>query len=559
MANAEYQDFSDGSRRKVALVIGNSNYALERSLPNTINDAKQMTIALRRLGFHIHDDEPKLDLTYREFSMTLMSFVCSIDQNDLVLFYFSGHGTQQENENYLIPVDDFKEENKERVKLDGTDLKRYAINAQQFLNNIDDRNPFAILFFLDCCRTYHLKQERSPKSLKSCSPDQLHGLKSMSPKIGSLIAFACAPGTTADDGNNREKNGLFTKHLLKHLSTTKEDVIGILMNVTDGVIQESNSQQIPHVTFVLTKKIFLCNENQRIRFNRWTQDGVTIAGGNGRGEALNQLNRPHGICIDKNNNTLVADWGNDRIMKWKPNGKQGEICIDRIGNLADQLTWPRDVIVDEQNCSLIIGDWGNRRVIQWWNHDLYEVLVDDISCSRLTMDKYGFLYISDWEKHEVRRWKIGERQGNLVAGGHGQGNRLNQLDCPTFIFVDDEQSVYVSDRDNHRVMKWRKGAREGTVIAGGKSGGSHLSQLSSPQGIFVDKFGQTYVADTGNHRIMRWREGTQQGEIIVGGKGIGNRSNQLNSPIDLSFDDGGNLYVADLGNDRVQKFSLIYN
>ena len=87
------------------------------------------------------------------------------------------------------------------------------------------------------------------------------------------------------------------------------------------------------------------------------------------------------------------------------------------------------------------------------------------------MDNNGYLYVSDIDKHEVRRWKIGEMNGTLVAGGNGQGNRLDQLDDPRFIFVDQDETVYISDNCNHRVIKWLKGAKEGIVVAGSHSQG----------------------------------------------------------------------------------------
>jgi hypothetical protein len=93
------------------------------------------------------------------------------------------------------------------------------------------------------------------------------------------------------------------------------------------------------------------------------------------------------------------------------------------------------------------------------------------------MDKDGYLYVSNGNKHEVRRWKIGDKNGTVVAGGNGQGPRLDQLNDPGYIFVDENHSVYVSDWGNHRVMKWPKGAREGIVVAGGQGGGSDLTQL----------------------------------------------------------------------------------
>ncbi|CAF1315403.1 unnamed protein product, partial [Rotaria magnacalcarata] len=72
------------------------------------------------------------------------------------------------------------------------------------------------------------------------------------------------------------------------------------------------------------------------------------------------------------------------------------------------------------------------------------------------MDEQRYLYVSNYEKHEVRRYQLGENIGTLVAGGNGRGNGLNQLNCPTYLFVDRQQNVYVSDYWNHRVMKWKK-------------------------------------------------------------------------------------------------------
>ena len=69
------------------------------------------------------------------------------------------------------------------------------------------------------------------------------------------------------------------------------------------------------------------------------------------------------------------------------------------------------------------------------------------------MDNDGFLYIVDEDKHEVKRYRIGEDVGTVVAGGNGRGNRLNQLNYPAHIFIDQYHSVYVSDEANRRVMK----------------------------------------------------------------------------------------------------------
>ncbi|CAF0975131.1 unnamed protein product [Adineta steineri] len=187
-----------------------------------------------------------------------------------------------------------------------------------------------------------------------------------------------------------------------------------------------------------------------------------------------------------------------------------------------------------------------------------QVLIENIDYWGLAMDKNEFLYVSDWKKNEVRRWKIEENNvGIIVASGNEEGDQLNQLNYPGFIFVDEDQSVYVSDIDNHGMMKWNTDAEEGIIVAGGNGQGRNLNQLFSPQGVIVDHLGQIYVADFENDRIMRWCEGKEEGEIVVGGNGRGNQSNQLNCPTGLSFDDEGNLYVVDCWNHRIQKFEII--
>jgi DNA-binding beta-propeller fold protein YncE len=301
------------------------------------------------------------------------------------------------------------------------------------------------------------------------------------------------------------------------------------------------------------------NYSTHINLNtKWRQNGITVVGGNGEGNELNQLSCPEGIYIDDDQTIYIADWNNHRIMEWKYGSKNGQIVAggNGQGNRTDQLNYPTDVVVDKENDSLIICDRGNRRVIQWSrrNNTSGQIIISDIDCFSLTMDNNGYLYVSDWIKDEVRRWRIGDRCGTIVAGGNGKGDHLNQLNCPTHISVDKDYSVYVSDRDNHRVMKWVKGAKEVIIVAGRNGQGNSLAQLSYPQGVIVDHLGQIYVADFGNHRVMCWCKGATQGSIVVGGNEAGAESNQFNGLCGLSFDRQGNLYVVDCGNHRIQKF-----
>ena len=247
----------------------------------------------------------------------------------------------------------------------------------------------------------------------------------------------------------------------------------------------------------------------------------------------------------------IADHDNNRIVQWKRDAREGQVILGE----NSQLSTPTDVLFDRETNSLIIADYGNERVVRWssQNPNNVELIVPKIRCSGLAMDKDGSLYVSDWKKHEVRRYKKGKQTaGTVVAGGNGSGAELNQLSCPSYLFIDDDYSLYVAEYRNHRVTKWIKGASTGIAVTGRTSNDQSLGRLSQPQGITVDSFGRVYVADSVNNRVTRWCEGVNGGTIIIGG----NNTNELREPTDLAFDSFGNLYVADCKNHRIQKFEI---
>ena len=304
---------------------------------------------------------------------------------------------------------------------------------------------------------------------------------------------------------------------------------------------------------------------------KWQRNAEIIAGRNGKGDELNQLSEPEGIYVDDKEQCIyIADYKNHRIVKWKLDGgsDDGEIVAggNGKGDQIDQLNGPTDVILDEKKKSLIICDYENSRVVRWPlenpNGD-NETLIENISCWGLMMNENGDLFVADLENHAVKRWRKDEigkgKEGRIVAGGNGLGIKLNQLNSPTYIFIDREETIYVSDSGNNRVMKWLKGANEGIIVAGGRGEGNSLRQLDHPYGLVVNEIGDVYVADSENHRIMCWSLGSKEGRVVVGGNGQGKGSNQLNSPRGLSFDAKNNLYVVDEENHRILRFRVDKN
>jgi sugar lactone lactonase YvrE len=141
----------------------------------------------------------------------------------------------------------------------------------------------------------------------------------------------------------------------------------------------------------------------------WQQNGLTLAGGNREGNGINQLVNPWGLYVDDDQETIyVTDKWNHRIAEWKWGTTSGQVVAggNRVGSGAHQLSNPTDVIVDKERDSLIICDMGNKRVVRWprRNGTSGETIISKISCTGLTMDENGSLYVTDVGKDEVRRY-----------------------------------------------------------------------------------------------------------------------------------------------------------
>ncbi len=84
--------------KRVALVIGNSAYQHTAELHNPKNDAADMAVALRRLGFEVLDGR---DLDKRGMERLIRQFGLKLSGADLALFFYAGHGVQLGGQNYL--------------------------------------------------------------------------------------------------------------------------------------------------------------------------------------------------------------------------------------------------------------------------------------------------------------------------------------------------------------------------------------------------------------------------------------------------------------------------
>ena len=208
--------------KRVALVIGNSAYPLA-PLRNPINDARAMAKTLNQLGFEVI---LRTNLTQRGMVESLRDFSARIGRDGEAVFYYSGHGMQVKGRNYLIPVD---------ADIRGEDEVPYmSLDMAQVLDKLEAARTRANIVILDACRNNpFVRTFRSSRA----------GLAQMDAPVGTLIAFATAPGSEARDGDG--EFGTYTKHLLRQLPTPDVPVEIVLRRVREAVTAETKDRQVP--------------------------------------------------------------------------------------------------------------------------------------------------------------------------------------------------------------------------------------------------------------------------------------------------------------------------
>ena len=214
-----------GTLTRWGLVIGNSAYQADIGpLQNPVNDATDMAATLEALGFKV---KLLLDATRPQMEAAVTAFSRQLRPGDIGLFYFAGHGAQIEGTNYLIPIG----ANVERAATTKVD----AVSAEQVLSSMTTAGSALNILILDACRNNPFLA-RWPVKVPP-------GLAPMQAARGSFIAYATSPGAVATDGTGR--NGTYTKHLLRYLTTPDLPVEQMFKRVRVAVEGETGGAQTP--------------------------------------------------------------------------------------------------------------------------------------------------------------------------------------------------------------------------------------------------------------------------------------------------------------------------
>ena len=208
--------------RRVALLIGNSNYQHEKVLPNPVRDIALLKAALLKLGFSVDTLE---DQDKRGMEIGINRFVTKTAGADTALLFYAGHGAQPSKggRSFLLPIG-AKVDDDETLEADG-------VLAEDIANKLEQvGNPAKLrLVILDACR--------SRKTTRGGE----RGLAPPKPTDDfTLIAYSTKDGATADDGNGNHSP--YAEALVKHLPRLAREPVRLVLEDTASDVKSATKQ-----------------------------------------------------------------------------------------------------------------------------------------------------------------------------------------------------------------------------------------------------------------------------------------------------------------------------
>jgi len=214
--------------KRLALVLGNSDYKAQSKLANPVNDATDIARRLEGLGFEVL---LRTDAGRREMARAITEFRQRIEPEDDVVVFYAGHGMQVDGRNYLIPVD-LEADSEEEVAFN-------AVEVDRLLRLLETAGSRTNVVILDACRNNPFERKTRGRS---------QGLAAVDAGRGTLIAYATAPGSVAADGDAGARNSPYTASLLAALDAPGLKVEEVFKQVARGVVEQTRDRQLPWIS-----------------------------------------------------------------------------------------------------------------------------------------------------------------------------------------------------------------------------------------------------------------------------------------------------------------------
>jgi len=232
---------AQAAEARIALVIGNGDYAQITPLRNPLNDARLMRRTLQdKLGFEVIYVE---DASREAMDRAIARFGARLGEageGAVAMFYYAGHGVQSGGENFLLPVD--------ITIAREADLPLRAVRAEDVLRQMEAAPSAVKIVILDACRD-------NPFAARF---KMLSGTGLADIALGNTeftIGYAATAGRSAEDGD--DVNSPYAQALARHLPEASKEIFEVFRLVRYDVATATGGRQLPEARTTMLKQLYL--------------------------------------------------------------------------------------------------------------------------------------------------------------------------------------------------------------------------------------------------------------------------------------------------------------
>ncbi|TPM35640.1 caspase family protein [Mesorhizobium sp. B2-3-4] len=366
------------AQKRVALVLGNSKYTAIAELSNPVNDATAIGALLRdQLHFQV---VKAVDADLGQMMQALGDFGNKAKDADIALVFYAGHGIQLNGQNYLLPVTaDIRTE---------MDLRTQAVRLNDIAEILDASGAKAKLLFIDACRN-------NPLPAISRGAEALGLAQQEVAVIGTLFAFATAPGHVAYDGVG--VNSPFTAGLLLNLASPGVEIRQVLASVRDEVYKRTDKKQVPWVNEALLGQVFLA-------------DQVVMSAGLADAPTWNQADIAACAQIGSTSAPLLLE----SYLAHFPNGFCADAVREKLGGKPEAVVADSRALAIEtpEQAAAATAPGQTFEVSNYWNHN----------GSVIALSASGENRVFYYERPKPLLARAGARKGTLLFKGRRTGD-----------------------------------------------------------------------------------------------------------------------------------------
>ncbi|WP_395019024.1 caspase family protein [Dongia sp.] len=225
---------------RIALVIGNADYADAIKLANPAKDAALIGATLERLGFEVILVTNAAQKPMQRAIVRFGDRLAEAGPNAVGLFYYAGHGLQLDGQNFLVPTDaDISRE---------VDVEINGVSADLILKQMAYGGSRVNIVILDACRNNPLARD-----FRSVAPSQGFAEIRTKPK-GTFISYSTAPGEVAVDGDG--DHSPFAEAVAASMQLPGLDLAEVFQRVREQVLAATDDRQTPWDSSSLVKSFY---------------------------------------------------------------------------------------------------------------------------------------------------------------------------------------------------------------------------------------------------------------------------------------------------------------